>query len=157
VAGIARHRAGQLAHAEAARRHQARQLGGELAHLRIPVAGKAVACLASCRHTGNVFRLRLGPGLTAGIGAGTDTEEKTIMGRAAAADGGSATPRGPFAVDQDRALAELELAWSEGGYHGFTAAGGTWCAITSASEVLTSTTPDELARAIRAHWQAMRR
>ena len=59
------------------------------------------------------------------------------MGRAAAADGASAPPRGPFAVDQDRALAELELAWSEGGYHGFTAAGGTWCAITSAGEVLT--------------------
>ena len=54
------------------------------------------------------------------------------MGRAAAADGASAPPRGPFAVDQDRALAELELAWSEGGYHGFTAAGGTWCAIAAA-------------------------
>jgi hypothetical protein len=78
------------------------------------------------------------------------------MGRAAAADGASAPPRRPFAVDQDRALAELELAWSEGGYHGFTAAGGTWCAITSAGEVLTGATPDELAKAIRAHWQAMR-
>jgi len=78
------------------------------------------------------------------------------MDTAAAADGGSTPPRGPFAVDQDRALAELELARSEGGYHGFTAAGGTWCAITSAGEVLTGATPDELARAIRAHWQAMR-
>jgi hypothetical protein len=77
------------------------------------------------------------------------------MGKAAAANGASAPPRGPFAVDQDRALAELELAWSEGGYHGFTAAGGTWCAITSAGEVLTGATPDELAGAIRAHWQAM--
>jgi len=76
------------------------------------------------------------------------------MSRAAAA--GRAQPRGPLAVDQDRALAELELAWSEGGYHGFTAAGGTWCAITSAGEVLTGATPDELARAIRAHWQVMR-
>jgi hypothetical protein len=94
--------------------------------------------------------------LTAGIGAGTDTEEKRIMGRAAAADGGSAPPRGPFAVDRDRTLTELELAWSEGGYHGFTAAGGTWCAITSAGEVLTGATPDELAGTIRAHWQAMR-
>jgi hypothetical protein len=55
-----------------------------------------------------------------------------------------------------RALAELELAWSDGGYHGFTAAGGTWCAVTSAGEVLTGATPDELAGAIRAHWQAMR-
>ena len=77
------------------------------------------------------------------------------MGRAAAADGASVPPRGPFAVDQDRALAELELAWSEGGYHGFTAAGGTWCAITIAGEVLTGATPDELASAIRAHWRAM--
>ena len=78
------------------------------------------------------------------------------MGRAVAADGGSAPPHGPFAVDRDRALAELELAWSEGGYHGFTAAGGTWCAVTSAGEVLTGATPDELARAIRTHWQTMR-
>jgi len=78
------------------------------------------------------------------------------MGRTAAADGGSAPSRGPSAVDRDRALAELELAWPEGGYHGFTAAGGTWCAITSAGEVLTGATPDELASAIRAHWQAMR-
>src|SRR5580692_11291445 len=67
------------------------------------------------------------------------------MGRAAAA-GGSAPPRGPFAVDHDRALAELELAWSEGGYHGFTASGGTWCAVTSAGEVLTGATSDELVR-----------
>ena len=78
------------------------------------------------------------------------------MGRAAAANGASAPPRGPFGVDQDRALAELELAWFECGYHGFTAAGGTWCAITSAGEVLTGATPDELASAIRAHWLAMR-
>ena len=78
------------------------------------------------------------------------------MDRAAAADDGSAPPRGPFAVDRDRALAELELAWSEGGYYGFTAADATWCAITSAGEVLTGATPDELASAIRAHWRAMR-
>jgi hypothetical protein len=94
--------------------------------------------------------------LTAGIRAGTDTEEKTIMGRAAADASASAQPRGPFAVDEDRALAELELAWAEGGYHGFTASGGTWCAISSAGEVLTGGTPDELARAIRTHWQAIR-
>ena len=63
------------------------------------------------------------------------------MGRVAAADGDSAPPRGPFAVDKDRALTELELAWSEGRYHGFTAADGTWCAITSAGEVLSGATP----------------
>jgi hypothetical protein len=73
------------------------------------------------------------------------------MGRAAAASG----QRHPFAVDEDAALAELERTWADGGYHGFTADGGTWCAISSAGEVLTGNTPDELARAIRAHWQAM--
>jgi len=63
--------------------------------------------------------------------------------------------RGVFELDEDRALAELELAWAEGGYHGFSADGGTWCAITSAGDVLTGDTPDVLARTIRAHWQAM--
>jgi hypothetical protein len=75
-----------------------------------------------------------------------------IMGRAVAV---SAQPTDPFAVNEDRALAELELAWSDGGYHGFTAEAGTWCAVSSADEVLTGGTPDALNRAIRAHWQAM--
>ena len=52
-------------------------------------------------------------------------------------------------------LAELELAWAAGAYHGFTADGGTWCAITSAGQVLTGGTPDELNQAIRAHWQLL--
>jgi len=73
------------------------------------------------------------------------------MGRAAAASG----QRDPFAVDEDAALAELERAWAAGGYHGFSADGGTWCAISSAGEVLTGGTPDALNRAILAHWQAM--
>ena len=68
---------------------------------------------------------------------------------------GRGASRGVFEVDQDAALAELELAWATGGYHGFSAEDGTWCAVTSAGEVLTGTTPDELSRAIRAHWQAM--
>lgn len=55
--------------------------------------------------------------------------------------------------DEDRALAGLELAWADGGYHGFSANGGTWCAISSAGEVLTGNTPGGLDRAIRAHWQ----
>jgi hypothetical protein len=76
------------------------------------------------------------------------------MGRAAAASGISGQ-RDPFVVDEVAALAELELAWADGGYHGFSADGGTWCAITSAGDVLTGATPDELNRAIRAHWQAM--
>jgi len=64
-------------------------------------------------------------------------------------------PRGVFDVDEDAALAEIELAWDGGGYHGFSAGGGTWCAISSAGDVLTGDTPDALNRAIRAHWQAM--
>ena len=35
--------------------------------------------------------------------------------------------RGVFEVDEDPALAELEQAWADGGYHGFSAEGGTWC------------------------------
>ena len=77
------------------------------------------------------------------------TREKMIMGRAASQH------RGPFQVDEDVALAELEQAWAAGGYHGFSADGGTWSAISGAGEVLTGVTPDELDRAIRGHWQAM--
>jgi hypothetical protein len=73
------------------------------------------------------------------------------MGRAGPASG----QRDPFAVDEDAALAELERTWADGGYHAFTAEGGTWCAVSSAGEVLTGGTPDALNRAIRAHWQAM--
>lgn len=61
----------------------------------------------------------------------------------------------PFAVDEDAALSELELAWSDGGYHAFSAGDGHRCAVSSAGEVLTGDTPDTLDRAIRAHWQAM--
>ena len=67
-----------------------------------------------------------------------------------------AARRDVFAVDADRALAELERTWAYGGYHGFSTDGGTWCAISSAGQVLTGRTPDELNQAIRAHWQAMR-
>ena len=74
------------------------------------------------------------------------------MSRAASGTGPS---RGVFEVDQDAALAELELAWTAGGYHGFSADGGIWYAVTSAGEVLTGGSPDELSKAIRAHWQAM--
>ena len=63
--------------------------------------------------------------------------------------------RGVFAVDENAALAELELAWADGGYHGFNAGDGTWSVISSAGEVLTGDTPDALTRKIRAHWQAM--
>ena len=63
--------------------------------------------------------------------------------------------RGVFEVDEDRALAELELAWAVGGYHGFSADSGLWSAISNAGDVLTGDTPDALTRKIRAHWQAM--
>jgi hypothetical protein len=63
--------------------------------------------------------------------------------------------RGVFEVDEDRALAELELAWSDGGYHGFSVDDGLWSAISSAGDVLTGDTPDALTGRIRAHWQAM--
>jgi hypothetical protein len=69
-----------------------------------------------------------------------------------AADG---QQRGVFEVDQERALAALELAWADGGYHGFCAYGGTWRAISSVGDVLTGDTPDALTRTIRAHRQAM--
>ena len=56
-------------------------------------------------------------------------------------------------MDEDAALAELELAWADGGYHAFSADGGTWAAITNAGEVLAGDTVDALDQAIRAHWQ----
>jgi len=65
--------------------------------------------------------------------------------------------RGVFSVDENAALAELELAWADGGYHGFSADDSTWSAISSAGEVLTGDTPDALVRKIQAHWQAMQR
>ena len=73
----------------------------------------------------------------------------------AAGQAGGGQPRGVFEVDEGRALAELELAWAGGGYHGFSADGGLWSAISSAGDVLAGDTPDALARKIRAHWQAM--
>ena len=48
-------------------------------------------------------------------------------------------------------LAELELTWATCSYHGFSGGGGTWCAISSAGEVLTGGTQDELDRVIRMH------
>jgi len=62
--------------------------------------------------------------------------------------------RGVFDVDEDRALAALELARADGGYRSFCADGGTWSAISSAGDVLTGDTPDALTQKIRAHWQA---
>ena len=103
-------------------------------------------------HTGRVTACVLP--IVAADGVIRATQGEDDMGRAAAASGISGQ-RDPFRVDEGRALAELELAWADGGYHGFSADGGTWCAISSAGDVLTGATPDALNRAIRAHWQAM--
>jgi len=65
-------------------------------------------------------------------------------------------PRGVFEVDEDAALAELEQAWSDGGYHGFCVLEHSmWCAISSSGEMLTGNTPDGLDQQIRAHWRAL--
>ena len=65
-------------------------------------------------------------------------------------------PRGVFEVDEDAALAELERAWADGGYHGFCVLEHSlWSAISSSGEVLTGNTPDGLDQQIRAHWQAL--
>ena len=59
-------------------------------------------------------------------------------------------------MDEDRALAELGLAWADGGYHGFSAEGGTWSrGHQRRGGARPATRPDALDRAIRAHWQAM--
>jgi hypothetical protein len=75
----------------------------------------------------------------------TDTAEADAAGQR----------RAVFAVDEDVALAALEEAWVEGGYHAFGVDGGLWSAIGSAGAVLTGSTSDELDRRIRVHWQEM--
>lgn len=65
-------------------------------------------------------------------------------------------PRGVFEVDEDAALAELERAWADGGYHGFCVLEHSlWSAISSFGEVLTGNTPGGLDQQIRAHRQAL--
>jgi hypothetical protein len=86
---------------------------------------------------------------------GTRDQEGVKGMRMAPAGSARAKRRDVVEVDQASALADLERAWAYGGYHGFSADGGTWSAISSAGEVLTGDTPDALDRAIRAHWQAM--
>ncbi len=69
---------------------------------------------------------------------------------------GTATGRRDmFAVDEDAALAELELTREDGGYHGFSARDGICPAIRSAGQMLTGAAQDELDRKVRADWQAM--
>jgi len=80
-----------------------------------------------------------------------DWPGQTAIERPTAASG----QHDPFAAGEDAALAALELTWSDAGYHAFSADGGPWCAVSSAGEVLTGVTPDELDRKIRAHWEAM--
>ena len=56
------------------------------------------------------------------------------MKRAARTGAAGGQRRGVFEVDEDRALAELELAWADGGYHGFSVDDGLWSAISSAGD-----------------------
>ena len=52
---------------------------------------------------------------------------------------------GVFEVDEDTAMAELERAWADGGYHGFCVLEhSVWTAISSSGEVLAGNTPDGL-------------
>jgi hypothetical protein len=68
---------------------------------------------------------------------------------------GTATGRrNVFAVDEDAALAELELAWATAGHHGFSADDGTWSVTGGVGEVVIGAIPDEPDRKIRAHWHA---
>ena len=65
------------------------------------------------------------------------------------------TGRDPFAVDVDRALAALTLAWHDEYDEIGRADGGSWYARhkdARQDEVLTGNTPDELNRAIREDW-----
>jgi hypothetical protein len=60
--------------------------------------------------------------------------------------------RGPFDVDEDRALSALDLAWGAE-YDEFWVSGGEWGAHhkdAGEDDVLTGAAPDELNRAIRA-------
>ena len=85
---------------------------------------------------------------------GTRDQEGVTGMRTAPAGSAGGKRRDVFDVDEASALAELERAWAYGGYHGFCAEDGTWCAVSSAGEVLTGGTPDALIRKIRARWQA---
>jgi hypothetical protein len=61
-------------------------------------------------------------------------------------------PRGVFEVDEDGALAELERAWADHGYHRLLHPGARlWSAISSSGEVLTDNTPGGLDQQTRAH------
>ena len=78
------------------------------------------------------------------------------MSRAAAAS----LHRGPFEVDEERALDALRLAWGDAYAVCFDDAiemgGGRWQAWRLGSRTrITGTTPDEPNAAIRADWQAM--
>ena len=86
---------------------------------------------------------------------GTRDQEGVTGMRTAPAGSAGAKRLDVADVDEASALAELERAWAYSGYHGFSAGGGTWCAVSSAGDVLTGDTPDALTQKIRAHWQAM--
>jgi len=62
--------------------------------------------------------------------------------------------RDPFAVDEDKALDALMLAWAVCGYEVYIVAGQwqAWHRDADDTDVIDGATPDELNRAIRADW-----
>ncbi len=62
--------------------------------------------------------------------------------------------RGPFDVDQDRALDVLRLAWGDVYDAGFADGAYRAARIDGTGNLLTWQTPDELNAAIRADWNA---
>ena len=63
---------------------------------------------------------------------------------------------GVFEVDEDAALAELERAWADGGYHGFCVLEGSLRARSAApARCSRATRRTGLDQQIRAHWQAL--
>ena len=62
--------------------------------------------------------------------------------------------RGPFDVDQDRALDALRLAWGDVYDLGFADSAYRAARIDGTGDLLTAQTPDELDAEIRADWAA---
>ncbi len=62
------------------------------------------------------------------------------------------TAAGPFSVNAEAALIELELSWRPAGYHDFRFQDGVYSARPGDEDVFTGGTPDALGQEIRKHW-----
>jgi len=62
------------------------------------------------------------------------------------------TAGGPFAVNAEAALIELELSWRPAGYHDFRFQDGVYSARPGDEDVFTGGTPDTLGQEIRKNW-----